>query len=150
MIDVKFLEQFVNIQSAVEPEPDSRFYISEVARIASSRMYGLNLPRCTGKTTALENYANTRSALRFDGVGCSFVNSFHKVGGYYCDRTVLGSFRGQRSNGMKYQCCVADEFKLNMHKESVKEFFWQTIVDLNNANMLTKDFYILYLGTERV
>lgn len=149
MIDVKFLEQFVNMQSMASSY-DNRCYISEVNRIASTRLYGLNVPRCTGKTTALENFAKTRSALRFDGVTTSFVTSFQKIGGVFIERMPLGSFRGRQSDGMKYQCCVADEFKMNMSKEGVKEFFWQTIVDLNNANLLTKDFYILYLGTETV
>jgi hypothetical protein len=149
MIDVKFLEQLVSKLDLKNPACDNNFYISKVQKIASTRLIGMNLPRMSGKTDTLEQYALTRSALRFDGVRCRFVTHFtHR--GYFDDLSTIGSFRGQRSNGLKYQCCVADEFNLHMRKEGVKEFFWQTIIDLNNANMLTDDFYILYLGTELV
>jgi D-lyxose ketol-isomerase len=149
MIDVKFLEQFIKTVGVDDPNYDNRCYMSKIGRISQTRMFGINLPRVSGKTTALEQYAKTRSALRFDGVKCRFVTSFGD-NGYFDNLFTIGSFRGQRSNGMKYQCCVADEFNLNMRKEEVKNFFWQTIVDLKNANMLTDDFYILYLGTEVV
>lgn len=146
MIDVKFLEQFVKQASESNTSLSRKNYPNFISYLSDCRTFGLNLPRCTGKTEALEAYAETRSALRYNGVRHRFVSRF--TNNFHDDHLALPSFRGQRSNGMKYQCCVADEFKSKQIIQSV-QYFWAYIQELKICNMLTDDFYILYVGTER-
>lgn len=151
MINVKFLEDFVKTSQTYSKEPE--YYLGHISPInfySEFRTYGLNLPRQSGKTTALDAFAQKRSCLRFDGVRASFVSNF-AVEPYFqrADPINANNFRAIRCNGLKYQCIVADEFYSSRMTLAARDYFWQTVFDLHTSKILTDDFFILHVGTAR-
>lgn len=135
---VNNLELDVSVMKA----SDYMTYINEY------RTVSLNVPRRSGKSTILREIAGEYSSMLF------LNHRFNKnrdtnVAFYHNMVDKLKSFVGVYNTvGMKYQCFLLDEPDSMTQEE--KKNFYELVERYYLNDLLSRDFYILKLGTARV
>jgi predicted AAA+ superfamily ATPase len=134
MISAKILDQLVH-----PGVPDNISYISEKEKIFNFRFYDINIPRQTGKTTAIQNYSKGKSVLKLRGIMSVGDADWFSLA--HPDR-FINNLRGLRSIGLKYNYILIDEYH-----ESLKDNLLKIISYLLSMDMLTDDYVIVSVRT---
>ena len=135
MITKETLEQLVKLK----PKGKLGFAgVSVKQEVAEHRYIDLHLPRGSGKTTAMNDFASGKSVLKLRSL-MSQDKSWLPLSNV---ESIIDSFRGIRFNGLKYQYILIDEFNPN-HTE-VLSILIQFLID---NRLLTDDFMVISLHT---
>ena len=112
---------------------------SSLEDIFNNKFYDFNIPRGTGKTTAIREYSKGKSSLKLRG--CMSYEDDGWVSLIYPDR-FIDNTRGQRLNGLQYHYIVIDEFR-----ECLKPQLVLILKHLLIRGMLAEDFIIVSVRT---
>lgn len=126
MFTATHLENLVALMK--EPSEKLKSFLSFFQIVGEYKMLGIRLPRQTGKTTAIKEFAKGKSAL--------------VVSGLHGSSDLTRNYRGLRSAGLKYQYVIIDEIG-----RFTEEQIFSHICDLKTSDLLTDDFKVIVVGT---
>ena len=147
--------EFLNNQTDALKHID---YMGFLNYIESFRTITLGLPRQSGKTEYMLKLKNDLSCLMLvhNRAAMEYIKGFPKVGANVISNvfsfdnidTLVNLHRGRQSVGLKYSVFMIDEY--SFMTQTQKTLFMEILELLHERRMLTKDFYVLRLGTPTI